>query len=69
VQEYKAAHPCADCGEADPVVLEFDHLPQFQKLCEPVRAKTLAKAQAEVEKCEVVCANCHARRTYRRSHP
>ena len=46
--EFFRTDPCADCGEADPVVLEFDHL----------RDKRF-----EVAKCDVVCANCHKRRT------
>ena len=65
--EYKAAHPCTDCGEADPIVLEFDHLPQFPKLGNiAALLNSRAKLLAELAKCEVVCANCHARRTYER---
>ncbi len=65
IVSYLRAHPCVDCGEADIIVLEFDH--QRDKLanvssliCEPASPKRL---KAEVEKCEVVCANCHRRRT------
>lgn len=69
ILEYLRGHPCVDCGETDPIVLEFDHL--RDKIMD---VTSLAKAghswQAvldEIAKCEVVCANCHRRRTAMRS--
>ena len=65
--DYLLKHPCVDCGEKDPIVLEFDHRDPKQKLftmAEARRAKKRpADVKAEVEKCDVRCANCHRRRT------
>ena len=62
--EYFEAHPCTDCGETDPVVLEFDHL---RDKCFAIGAHLARRSWTsileEVAKCEVVCANCHRRRT------
>ena len=68
---YLAEHACVDCGETDVVVLEFDHLPGTGKrfdIATAVGASTRAWSTvlAEITKCEVVCANCHRRRTARR---
>jgi hypothetical protein len=65
--EYFETHPCLDCGETDPVVLEFDHLrdKRFSVGQELVR-RAWSSILAEIEKCDVVCANCHRRRTARR---
>jgi 5-methylcytosine-specific restriction endonuclease McrA len=65
--EYFASHPCVDCGETDPVVLEFDHLrdKDFNIGSKLVHC-SWKKVLAEIEKCEVVCANCHRRRTNKR---
>ena len=65
---YLAVHPCSDCGEPDPVVLDFDHLPEFEKRFEIARAvgastRSWKSIEQEIAKCEVVCANCHRRRT------
>jgi hypothetical protein len=60
-------HPCVDCGEGDPLVLEFDHLGDKQfGIGRGMRERPWQAVLAEIEKCEVVCANCHRRRTNRR---
>jgi hypothetical protein len=64
---YFAEHPCADCGETDPVVLEFDHLRDKNfNIGQKLTNYPWSAIVAEIEKCEVVCANCHRRRTARR---
>lgn len=69
--EHLERHPCVDCGEPDPVVLEFDHLPEHVKRFEIGRAvvastRSWALILSEIDRCEVVCANCHRRRSARR---
>jgi hypothetical protein len=60
-------HPCVDCGETDPIVLEFDHLDTKRfNISTGIRDRAWADVLAEMEKCEVVCANCHRRRSARR---
>jgi len=57
-------HPCVDCGQTDPVVLEFDHLGEKAfDISSGIRARNWRAVIAEIGKCEVVCANCHRRRT------
>ena len=62
---YLAVHPCVDCPESDPILLEFDHvrgrkLGDVSTLINQASWKTVLK---EIRKCEVRCANCHRRRT------
>jgi hypothetical protein len=57
---------CADCGVRTPAVLDFDHVRGTKTrpvsyLVAAGRAKSLIAD--EIAKCEVVCANCHRRRT------
>lgn len=65
--EYFSTHPCVDCGETDPLVLEFDHIESKNKdAAVSVMVRTLKSWERileEIEKCEVRCANCHRRRT------
>jgi hypothetical protein len=65
--EYLRAHPCVDCGESDPVVLEFDHTQPEQKeqsVSDLIRCGySLERVKREIERCEVRCIHCHRRRT------
>lgn len=70
VHDYKMAAGCADCGfKQHPAALEFDHLPGTQKsfnIGEKIGCSSMERIWAEIAKCEVVCANCHAIRTAER---
>ncbi len=73
VMNYKIANPtCSDCGIDYPYyILDFDHLPQFEKSFElkasGSKDKSIPQIEAEIAKCEIVCANCHRHRTYTRN--
>jgi hypothetical protein len=61
--------PCTDCSIEYPhYVMHFDHLKD--KSFNISQWKRLGKSRKvimeEIEKCEVVCANCHAERTFQR---
>ncbi len=57
--------PCVDCGEADPVVLDFDHIGTKRSGVVQLadRETSIANLEREIGECEVRCANCHRRRT------
>lgn len=69
IWSYLKEHPCVDCGEGDPIVLEFDHVSgdKVNDVSEMVhRGNSIAKISLEINKCEVRCANCHKRVTAKR---
>lgn len=71
VQLIKIQRGCADCGyNAHGVALQFDHMDGFDK---KKAVSNLIRSDygwesilEEINKCEVVCANCHAIRTKER---
>jgi len=64
ILEHLLKHPCVDCGESDPTVLEFDHLRDKKApISKLIRYSRIDKLLEEIEKCEVRCANCHSRKT------
>lgn len=68
ILEHLKANPCVDCGEPDPVVLEFDHV-RGRKVDDISVLATngcTKKLVEEMKKCDVRCANCHRRITAER---
>jgi hypothetical protein len=64
IYDYLASHPCTECGEPDPLVLQFHHLrDKLFGLGAEIREKSFDAIRAEIEKCVVVCGNCHMRKT------
>lgn len=61
LNEYRATHPCG-CGESDPICLDFHHTNGDKEISValiPTRGWTPERMMEEVQKCIVLCANCH----------
>lgn len=57
---------CKDCGIKDIRVLEFDHVRgvKSQNISRMINGgNCVNNLKAEIEKCDIVCANCHRIRT------
>lgn len=68
VRGIKEKNPCIDCGVRYPYyVMDFDHLEDKKQLISSLTSTgRIGALKREIEKCEVVCANCHRKRTYTR---
>lgn len=70
LKKVKESTPCMDCNKSYPFyVMHFDHI--FEKngsIADLSRASvSIERLQQEIDKCELVCSNCHAIRTFERS--
>jgi hypothetical protein len=66
----KSEKGCLDCGyNKSPYALQFDHISDNKKanVSNLIRSDySWITIKAEIDKCEIVCANCHAIRTHER---
>jgi hypothetical protein len=68
IYDYLSNNPCVDCGEADPLRLEFDHRSDKHFNIGKSfigKAKNIDIVQSEIAKCDVRCANCHRVKTHK----
>jgi len=66
----KKDNPCSDCNKKYPFyVMQFDHVrgEKFKDLSRLISQGSKRRIDEELEKCELVCANCHAIRTWSRN--
>lgn len=62
--------PCVDCDKPyPPCVMEFDHVPERGPRRFTIGSQTSYSCgrfvfEAEIAKCDVICANCHRIRTH-----
>lgn len=64
--EFLKGKKCSDCGEQDIITFEFDHVRGNKE----ADVSTLladgcrwSRVLNEIKKCEIVCANCHRKRS------
>lgn len=70
VRKIKEASPCADCQVYYPFwVMQFDHIgdDKVMGISEMINRRSWEAIEAEIAKCDLVCANCHSTRTYLQS--
>jgi len=62
---YLRSHPCVDCGEVDPLILQFDHVTEGTKTNDVTGLSDccLTRILREIALCVVRCGNCHLRKT------
>lgn len=66
ILDYLQAHHCVDCGESDPICLDFDHVRgnKTMNICYMMNCSySIVKLELEISKCDVRCSNCHRKRT------
>lgn len=69
ILEHKHNTPCTDCKKIfHPYIMEFDHRDADTKRFSIGRTgrRSNPTIQDELEKCDLVCANCHKLRTFKR---
>ena len=66
--KFLSSKSCIDCGESDPIVLDFDHKKPASKFKSVSRMLSghysWESVKKEIDKCNIRCSNCHKRKSY-----
>lgn len=62
--KYFETHTCVRCGEANPVLLDLDHLrDKKNNISQIIYSNLWETIMEEIEKCQVLCVSCHRKKT------
>lgn len=65
IKTYKEQNPCTNCGETETVCLDFHHTQdKLFGLSDATTSFGLKRLTEEIEKCIILCANCHRKLHY-----
>jgi hypothetical protein len=60
LESVRRSSKCVDCGESNPIVLQFHHRDGKDKYAINMYCRSgVNHLKKELEKCDVLCANCH----------
>ncbi len=69
ITRFKEGKPCLDCKDFfPPFCLDFDHRQNKYRNVSQMKHYPKSKLILELNKCDLVCANCHRIRTQKRFH-
>lgn len=72
LKNYRESHPCETCKESHIACLDFHHRDPQEKEIEVSimvrKGMSLERIMKEIEKCMVLCRNCHAKLHYQERH-
>jgi hypothetical protein len=72
LRQYKVEKGCKQCGERHPACLHFHHRNKEDKqhgITEMIsQARSIKSIMSEIEKCDILCANCHAKEHWKEFH-
>lgn len=66
--EYLSNNPCIECGESDIRCLDFDHLKDKEIVISKAMYWSIDRLKLEIAKCQVLCANCHRKKSHKESN-
>lgn len=67
ILHYLTQNPCVQCGEQNPILLDFDHLEPKTKTKSVSQMVSEGwswiKISKEIKKCQILCVRCHRLKT------